>query len=234
MRVDSAEYKEDLLDLLLIVDASLIGEAVRPLAAPIIDSLADGEQMAVISFDQSATLLQDFTSSKQFLHDAIAQIRYGNNPRILDALYAAIDGAFERSSARRVALVIAAGAEGESRSSLAEVLELARRRGASISIAFAQGYDSGLFEKLAGGSGGAWFNAKKLDLEPKELAQRALSVVRGHFTTSRSAGCSLSATGSRSRSSGRPSPRRSWSPRRWRWTDGIPPPTITPLARRSP
>ncbi len=181
LQVESAAYEQELLDMLLVVDASMIGEAIRPLAGPIIDSLGEDEQMAVISFDQSATLAQDFTSSKEFLHNAIGQIRYGNNPRILDALYAALDGAFEHSTARRVIIVLTAGAEGESRTGLSEVLELARRRGASISIAFAQGYDSFLFEKLALGSGGAWFNAKKLRLEPKDLAGRVLSVVRGRY-----------------------------------------------------
>ena len=181
LRVETVEYKEDLFDLLLIVDASMVGEAIRPLAMPLIEGLAEGEQMAVISFDQAATLLQDFTSSKDFLRQAVAELEYGNNPRILDALYAGLDGAFENSTARRVALVLAAGAEGQSRTSLAEVLELARRRGASISIAFAQGYDSALFEKLAAGAGGAWFNAKKLDLQPKDLAERIYSVVRGRY-----------------------------------------------------
>jgi hypothetical protein len=181
LRIEAAAYKEELLDLMLIVDASMIGEAIRPLATPVIDGLGDGEQMAVISFDQSATLLQDFTSSKDFLHQAITQLRYGNNPRILDALYAGLDGGFANSTARRAALVLAAGAEGQSHSSLADILELARRRNASIFVAFAEGYDSGLLEKLAGGSGGAWFNAKKLDLKPQQLAKRIYSVVRGRY-----------------------------------------------------
>lgn len=182
LKVEAVEYKGDeLLDVLLLVDASMIGEVVRPLAGPVIEGLAADEQMALISYDQSATLRQDFTSSKEFLHKALADLRYGNNPRILDALYAALDGAFENSTGRRVALVLTAGAEGESRTSLPEILQLARRRNASIFVAFAEGYDSGLFEKLAAGAGGAWFHAKKLDLQPKELAERIYSVIRGRY-----------------------------------------------------
>ncbi len=181
LTVDAAVYQETPFDVLLIVDASMVGEIIRPLAAPIIDSLGEGEQMAIESFDQSATLLQDFTPSKDFLHQALSQLRYGNNPRIVDALYAGLDGGFANSTARRVALVLTAGAEGQSRTNLPEVRSLARRRHASIFVAFAEGYDSDLLEKIAGGTGGAWFHVKKLDLDPKTLAQRIYSVMRGRY-----------------------------------------------------
>ncbi|MBI1353086.1 MAG: VWA domain-containing protein [Acidobacteria bacterium] len=181
LRVVEAEYSEDKLDVVLLADASAIGEGVRPLVAPVIERLAQGDQMALVAFEQSATLLQDFTGSKDLLLRAWGSVRYGNNPRILDALYAVLDGGFEGTVGRRAAIVMATGVEGSSETGLREVLQLARRRGVQIHFVYREGADSGLFEKAAGGSGGAYFFAKKLDLKPDELAARVYAAAKGRY-----------------------------------------------------
>ena len=68
--------------------------------------------MAIVAFQSSADLLQDFTSSHEALTQAVSSVKYGNSPRVLDALYAALDGGFRNTTARRIALVLAAGIEG--------------------------------------------------------------------------------------------------------------------------
>ena len=115
----------------------VIGQVVdartgTPLAGAFVNDLGEKEQMAIVSYHDSADLIQDFTSSKQLLFQALNQVKYGNNPRVLDALYAAIDGGFTSSAGRRIIVVLSAGIEGFSRVTEAEVLRLAREKGVSI------------------------------------------------------------------------------------------------------
>jgi len=85
-------------------------------------------------------------------------LKYGNSPRALDALYAAIDGGFQGSALRRTALLLTTGAEGPSRVSDREVVRLAQRNGVSVYPVYAVGGERSLFESLARQTGGASFN----------------------------------------------------------------------------
>jgi Mg-chelatase subunit ChlD len=171
LTVESAEPARDLLDVMLVVDASFLSDAIRPLVHPMIQGLPEGAQMALVAFDQAATLVQDFTNSKNQLTSANQKIQQGNNPRVLDALYAVLDDGFSNSPGRRVAMVLSSGAEGNSRIRLPEIVDLARQRNVAVFVAYADGLDAGLFEKLAEQTGGAWFHLKKLKLNPLASAQ---------------------------------------------------------------
>ena len=152
-----------------------------PLAAAFVKQKGDEEQMAIVSYHNSADLIQDFTSSRNLLYSALDQVRYGNNPRVLDALYAVIDGGFQYSTARRVIVLLSAGVEGRSRVSEAEIIQLARQKRVSVYPVYVMGVERGMFRRLAGGTGGAYFGAKKLKLKPDELSRRVYSVVRGYY-----------------------------------------------------
>ena len=181
LRVASADFVEGLVDAMVLVDTSWVGEVVRPLAAAFVEGLGEKEQMALVAYHSSADLIQDFTSSKQMLFKALRQVRYGNQPRVLDALYAALDGGFQNTAGRRVVVLLSAGIDSRSRSSLAEVLELVRQRNVSIFAVYVTGADKGLFRRLALNSGGAFFGMRKLNLEPKPLSKLVYSVLRGHY-----------------------------------------------------
>jgi hypothetical protein len=181
LTVESAAYKTSTLDIMLLVDTSLVGEMVRPLGAAFIAALEEKDQMAVVSYHSSADLMQDFTSSKQLLLGALSQVEYGNSPRVLDALFATLDGGFERSTARRAIILLSAGVEGNSRVPEAEIHRLTRARRASIYPVFVMGVERGMFRRLAEQSGGAYFAARKLKLDPRPLAQRVYSAARGQF-----------------------------------------------------
>ena len=181
LRVAGADFVEGLVDAMVLVDTSLVGEVVRPLAAAFVEGLGEKEQMALVSYHSSADLIQNFTSSKQMLFNALRQVRYGNQPRVLDALYAALDGGFENTAGRRVIVLLSAGIESRSRSSLAEVLGLARQRNISIFPVYVSRADKGLFRRLALNSGGAFFGVRKLKLQPKPLSKLVYSVLRGHY-----------------------------------------------------
>src|SRR5687767_10691769 len=92
--VEKAEFKQDPIDVMLLLDASLVGEPLQPIAANLIEQLGPKEQMAIVAFHSSADMVQEFTSSKDLLRHAIRSLKFGNSPRVLDALFAAIDGGF--------------------------------------------------------------------------------------------------------------------------------------------
>src|SRR5690349_14200423 len=70
--VEGAEFTHaTLLDIMMLMDTSLVGEMVRPVATNLIAQLEAKEQMALVAFHSSADLLQDFTSSKQLLSRAV-------------------------------------------------------------------------------------------------------------------------------------------------------------------
>jgi len=180
-RVLAAEFGKTPLDLMLLVDTSLVGEIVWPLAEAFVSGLEGQEQMAVVSFANSADLIQDFTSSKELLKRAVRQVKFGNNPRIVDALFAAADGGFQNTVGRKVIVILSAGVEGFSRTSERDVLKLARGNQISIFPVYVIGAERSLFEELARESGGAFFSARDLKLPPSKLAERVFSTLRGRY-----------------------------------------------------
>jgi hypothetical protein len=177
--VEAAEFTTDTLDIMLLLDTSMVGGMVQPVAENLVAQLQPKEQMAVVAFHSSADLIQDFTSSKQLIMRAISQVKYGNTPRVLDALYAAMDGGFRNAAFRRVILLLTAGVEGPSRTGERDVIRLARRNGVSI---FPICAEKSPFENLARQTGGASFNLR--DLKKAGLQQpgpRVFEVARGHY-----------------------------------------------------
>lgn len=190
--VEAAEFSPATLDIMMLLDTSLVGEMVHPVAANLIAQLQPKEQMAVVAFHSSADLIQDFTSSKQLLSRAVAQVKYGNSPRVVDALYAAIDGGFQSSTVRRVILLLTAGVEGYSRTTDKEVIRLARKNGVSIFPVYVLGNEKWMMETLARETGGASFslrNMKKSSGQPPGPA--IFEVLRSPYTLTVSGDLSL-------------------------------------------
>lgn len=180
--VEAAEFTRDsVLDIMLLLDTSLVGGAVQPVAENIVAQLQPKEQMAVVAFHSSADLIQDFTSSRELIMRAIAGVKYGNEPRVLDALYAAIDGGFRNSAFRRVILLLTAGLEGSSRVSERTVIRLARRNGISVYPVYMAGVEKSLFENLARQTGGALLSLRDLKRANQQPGPRIFDVARGHY-----------------------------------------------------
>ena len=190
--VEAAEFSTGPVDVMLLLDTSLVGEAVRPVAQTLIAQLQPKEQMAIVSFHSAADLIQDFTASKELLMRAVAGVRYGNTPRLLDALYAAIDGGFRTSPFRRVILLLTAGMEGSSRTDERTVIRLAASHGVSIFPIYMQGGERSLFETLARETGGASFSLRQLhNAGAQDPGPRIFEVVRGHYVLTLSGNLSL-------------------------------------------
>ncbi|MGH9675126.1 MAG: hypothetical protein ACRD44_18290 [Bryobacteraceae bacterium] len=192
-RVDSAEFNESPVDVMMLLDTSLVGHAVQPVAADLIQQLGEKEQMAIVGYHSSADLVQDFTSSRQLLLRAVSQVRYGNNPNLLDALYAAADGGFESATLRRVILLLTAGVEGNSRVSEKEVIRVARKQSISIFPVYMMGIERSMFELLARQTGGALFSLRDLSRQPKPSPSgRIFDALRSSYTLSLSGNFALS------------------------------------------
>jgi VWFA-related protein len=190
--VEGAEFSQGMMDVMLLLDTSLVGEMVRPVADDLIAQLQPKEQMAIVSYHSAADLIQDFTSSRDLLRRAVASVKYGNNPQLLDALYASIDGGFANTTFRRVIVILTTGYEGPGRVSEREVIRLARRNGVSIFPVYMAGVGRSLFETLARQTGGASFNLRDMrkTLEGPPGA-RIFEVLRSHYTVTVSGNLSL-------------------------------------------
>lgn len=189
--VESAEIASGLLDVMMLLDSSLVGAMVRPVAENLIEQLQGKDQMAIVSFHSSADLIQDFTSSKELLRRALLRVKYGNVPNVLDALYAAIEDGFQESAFRRVLVLLTAGLEGSSRVSEREVLRLARRRNVSIYPVYVLGSGRSLFENLARQTAGACFVLRDLKRAGSTPGARIFDVIRSPYVLTLSGALSL-------------------------------------------
>ncbi len=191
-KVEAAEFAVTPIDVMLLLDTSLVGEMVQPVADTLIAQLGEKEQMAIVSYHSSADLIQDFTSSKMLLKRAVAGVKYGNMPQVLDAIYAAIDGGFDQATMRRVVLVLTTGYEGASRVDQRQVLRLARRNGVSVSTVYVSGAERSMFEALARQTGGACFNLRDLRKISNEPPGKPIfDVLRSRYTLTISGNLSI-------------------------------------------
>ena len=191
-QVLGAQFTNTEVDVMLLLDSSLVGGAVQPAAADLIAQLNEKEQMAVVAFHSSADLVQDFTSSKELLRRALSAVRYGNTPKVLDALYATIDSGFEHSTFRRVLVLLTTGYEGPSGTAERDVIRLARRNAVSIYPVFLTGASKSMFENLARQTGGAVFNLRDMEkAEHKGIGARIFEVLRSHYVVTLQGNLSL-------------------------------------------
>jgi len=191
-QVESAEPATGLLEVMLLLDTSLLGASVQPIAENLIAQLQPKEQMAVVAFHASPDLVQDFTSSRELLLRAVTSVKFGNTPRMLDALYAAIDSGFRASTFRRVVILLTAGVEGPSRITEREVLRLARRNGVSIYPVYAMNEERSMLERLARQTGGASIALpQKGSRGQASPASRVFEVMRSAYTLTLSGNLAL-------------------------------------------
>ncbi|MBM3725362.1 MAG: hypothetical protein FJW40_08065 [Acidobacteria bacterium] len=183
--VEEAEFRPSgLMDVMLMLDTSLVGGMVQPVAFGAIEQLQEKDQMAVVSFHSSADMIQEFTSSKDILKRSVGSVKYGNSPHLLDALYATLEGGFEGSSFRRVILLVTAGIDGPSRVPEKDVLRLARRNQVSIYPVYVAGFGRSLFELLARQTGGASFSLREMSKSMKDPMPRVFEVLRSSYQVS--------------------------------------------------
>lgn len=158
-------------DISILIDTSVIaGQVSDPLidiTQSFIKALGPNDQMAVVAYDSSANLIQDFTASKKLLSDAVRAMKYGNGAALLDAVYATADGGYANSTGRRVMVLLSTGIDTGSRVRLKDVAPVLQREkitlfGVSLGgRGFFAGGTSEIFEKLTVATGGRAFYPRK-------------------------------------------------------------------------
>jgi VWFA-related protein len=182
-KASAAEFSTEPIDVMFLLDTSLVGEAVKPVAEDLIKRLKPKEQMAIVSFHSSADLIQDYTSSQQLLERAINSVSYGNLPRAIDGMFAAIDTGMKSAIYRKVVILLTTGYEGDSQMTERDLEQLARKKGVSIYPVYATGRERGLFDRLARRTGGACFNLRDMKKAgATEIGARIFETLRGHYT----------------------------------------------------
>lgn len=180
-KVLSCEFTRGLVDVVLMVDSSLLGEQIAPLARSLINELGEDEQMSIVSYHSSADLIEEFTGSRDTLHAALNRIRFGNSPRLLDALYAVAADGFEAATYRRIALLLTSGVDGPSSVDDDEVIRVCRRNRVSVYPVYLMRYGRSQLERIARLTGGAAFNAQQLSKVTQQPAKHIFDVIRGHY-----------------------------------------------------
>lgn len=181
LRVLAADPLRGPVDVLLLVDASMAGHEARPYAEAMVAELPEGASMALVGFNESAELLQDFTSDQRYLRRALGRLAFEALPRLLDALVASLEDGFRFSANRKAVVVISSGAVAASRVSEAEVLEAARAKGVSIHTVFVRSAARAQLRRLALRTGGGAFAAKRLKLDSRGLAAKVLAAVASPY-----------------------------------------------------
>lgn len=180
-----AEFATKPVDAVLLVDASQVGPMVQGIAPGLVEQLGAKEQMAVVAFHSSPDLVQDFTASKELLNKAISQLKFGNSPDVVGAIYATADTGFENALERHVILLVSPGLDAGGRVSIDSTIKLARKNGVSVYLISPRGF-SGWYEDIAKRTGGAAFNMRDLTKSvkdaQKDIGPRIFDAVRGNYT----------------------------------------------------
>ena len=177
-RVVSSDVADGLLDLVLLVDASLAGDVNKPVAAAIIGQMNGSERMALAALGDKSNRSFDFTTSKEDLRRNLEMAAADGDPRLLDGICAALEVPFPNHSARKALVVLTTGIEGLNRNTVTDVIRLARKHGVSIYPVFVHGSSRGMFETIAKQTGGAAFSLRD---HKAGTGTRVLQAVRGAY-----------------------------------------------------
>jgi len=179
--VRACEYKRGIIDIVLMLDSSLIGERSSRLAPSLIRQLDEKDQMSIVAYDHSAQVIQEFTASQPTLMAALHRIEFGNSPRLTDALYATAADGFEGAAFRRVVLLLTSGVDGPSSVKLEEVIRVCRRNQVSVFPVHMMKFGRSRLEKIARLTGGAPFSETEITKRAADPAATIFRTMRGHY-----------------------------------------------------
>ncbi|MBL8155102.1 MAG: VWA domain-containing protein [Anaerolineae bacterium] len=130
-------------------------ERAKEAAISFVNSIGPNDPVAIVTFDSTERLIQDYTTDKTVLVNAISSLGFGGQTALYDAGVLAVDTAARSPEPRRAVIILSDGAEFGGRSS--------SERGAALSRALAEGvpvytvglgfgFDRTYLQELSGGT----------------------------------------------------------------------------------
>lgn len=201
-QIDSVSREEVPVSFGLVIDSSGSMrsklQTVTDAALGIIKTMRSDDEAFVSQFKAEPELIQDFTSDKRELEEALGEIFTSSGTALLDAIIATSDYAQEKAKQRRKAIiVISDGVEKNSGVKEKEVLEAIKENEVQVyMVGFVDEDDSGgifgksgakkakeLLQRLADDSGGRAFFPKDIS-EMGEIAKQIAKDLRTQYVLS--------------------------------------------------
>lgn len=131
-------------------------QAAKEAATLFIEQVGDGDPIALVTFDNNARVVQDFTTDKELLRQQIDRLQVGGQTALYDAGLVAVQTAADLGIPRRVVIMLSDGAEfedGRSDAPRGAALEEAEARGVPFyTIGLGFGTDRSYLQSLANGT----------------------------------------------------------------------------------
>jgi VWFA-related protein len=136
-------------------------ERAKEAAISFINSIGPSDPVAIVTFDNKARLVQDFTTDKTTLTNIITNLGYGGQTALYDGAALAIDTASKSPTTRRAVIILSDGQEY--RASLTgriAALESALKVGVPVyTIGEGFGFDRSYMQGLADGTVGQFYES---------------------------------------------------------------------------
>lgn len=170
----------------LVIDTSTSMEGfplaqAKEAARAFVNALGPNDPVAIVTFDSSERVVQDYTTDKQVLLDAIDNLAYGGQTALYDGTVLGIETAALAPLPRRAVILLSDGAEygGISEAERETGLQLALERGVPVfTVGLGYGIDRSYLREISEGSSAGYYESPT----PEELPE----IYRGLAQTFRS------------------------------------------------
>ncbi len=160
VRVENITDDNLTFDVVLVLDtsSSMAGtpfERAREAALRFVEEAGANARIAIVTFDNTVQLVQEFTSDRDTLVNTINNLGFGGQTRLYDAAVLAINTAADGSNPRRVVILLSDGAEfgGRSQAGRGDALAAALGRGVPVyTIGLGFGFDRTYLQQISGGT----------------------------------------------------------------------------------
>ncbi|MGB1286449.1 MAG: VWA domain-containing protein [Aggregatilineales bacterium] len=155
--------------LMIDTSESMLGSPVirvKEAAKQFVQSVGDNDPIAIMSFDSTVRVVQDYTTDKDLLLSAIDSLRASGRTALYDGAVGAIEKAAAATLSRRAAIVLSDGAEfgGLSQSVAEDGLQTAIANSVSVyGIGLGFGADRRYLEDLSGGTNARFYESPSPD-----------------------------------------------------------------------
>lgn len=156
-------------------------DAARDAARDFLTRLSDGDQVAIVSFDDQVQLEVALTSDRAVLSEAVGRLDRGNDTALHDAILAGLAALRGAQTNRQAVVVFSDGKDTRSGASRAQAIEAAKAQGVPVyALGLPVESDRDALRDLAHATGGAHLQAASAD-ELRTLYQLIAEQLRNQY-----------------------------------------------------